>query len=395
MRKLGILILIMSLVLTACSFPIAIEDKSIISLVGFDKKEDKIQVTALIQNPKVVGRTQQGGKGPEERPVAILKTEGNTIDHAVHWSSNFVPRHIDWNHVQIVIVGEKLARSGLQPVLDFLQRQPEAASIPYLFVAKKREARDIIEKSLKFTDPPTMILEETVLPAVEHNNLRELRVYEILNELNSYLSDLTIPGIFMGSTDNYQTAGGHETYQISNELGVLRNGKLVGWLDKEASAGFLWIEEDRWDHAVQLRLKDKKAYVNHDITSNESQKHITFSNHKIEKVLIQLHITSKISEISGNDFKLDHAFFNAMEKGMNNFVKERVEKAVKLSQQYKTDIFGLGYEVRKMNQSYWEANKNRWKQEIYPNLPVEVQVQSIIENTGEIVELLETRQETK
>lgn len=391
---LSVFMMMISSILSSCSPPLPIEEKAIISMAGFDKKEDKIQITAFIQNPAVLGKARAGAQ-KDEKPVSLLKTEGQTIDHAVHWSSNFVPRHIDWNHMQVVIIGEELARDGLSQVMDFLQRQPEASTLSFVFITKGITARELFEKAFNFTDAPSRRIQELVAPSREHTNFREVRVYNILNDLDSPLSDIIVNGIRLGKLEHYVTAGGHETFYLTNTVGVIKHGKLIGWLDKKASSGLMWVTEDRWDHAVQLKNERYDVYVNHDITSNKPSIKVIFQGNQIRKIEIQVDIVSKISEFSSNQFPLTIETIQLFEKDLEVYVEERVRRLVEMSQEMGADVIGLGYDVRKKNQRYWEQHKKEWAKKIFPQIPVKVTITEQVENTGDIIEKTETNIEAK
>ncbi len=392
--RLIYLMIILSLFLSGCTPPLSIEEKAIISMAGFDKKDNKIQVTAFIQNPAVLGKARAGAQ-KDERPVSILKTEGNTIDFAVHWSSNFVPRHVDWNHMQVVILGEELAEEGISHVLDFIQRQPEASTLPFIFICKGITTRELFERAFEFTDSPSRYIQEIIAPSREHTNFREVRVYNLLNDLNSPLTDIVVNGIRLAKKKHYVTAGGHETFYITNTLGVLKHGKLAGWMDKKASSGYMWVKEDRWDHAVELKNERYKVYVNHDITTNKPDIKVNFRGKDIKNIEIEVDIESKISEISHSRMPLTTQTIHLFEKDLEVYVEERVRHMIEVSQKMGADILGLGYQVRKANQKYWEQYKTEWAEKIYPRIHVDVIIHVQVENTGDIVEKTETNIENK
>ena len=70
-----------------------------------------------------------------------------------------VGREVFWGHTEVILIGEKLARKGIQEYIDFLIRHPEVRLRANVFVSKKpREILLANPKAERFSVDPLHFL---------------------------------------------------------------------------------------------------------------------------------------------------------------------------------------------------------------------------------------------
>ena len=75
-----------------------------------------------------------------------------------------------------------------------------------------------------------------------------------------------------------------------------------------------------------------------------------------------------------------------MEKEINKVLKNDITDAIaKAQNEYRSDIFGFGEEVRRADRQYWKKHKYEWN-DIFSEVPVHVEVKSNIRRTGKVTD---------
>ena len=110
------LLILCAVALAACSMPTrySIEDLQNIMVVGIDLQEDKIMITAVVD-------TMQKGKEAEsvQTGTKIYIAEGQTVFEAKRALHQMVEKHVTWNQLKYIIIGENAARQGIDRLLTF------------------------------------------------------------------------------------------------------------------------------------------------------------------------------------------------------------------------------------------------------------------------------------
>lgn len=130
-----LLLLWLPLMLAGCWDRAEMEDMAYVITVGLDKgSRSRLMVTFGVALP--AGTAGQGGRrGPA---VQFLTAEAETVDQALYILNGSTTRMLDLRHARAVMVGEALAREGLEPVLMELVRNPRIRESVSLIVARGR-----------------------------------------------------------------------------------------------------------------------------------------------------------------------------------------------------------------------------------------------------------------
>jgi len=131
-----------SLALTGCWDKREINELAFVQGVIIDKDANNIKLILHILKPSVLaqskggGRMGGGGGGESSKPYLIMSEEGPTLSKALSKFNNSLSRELFIQQNDIFFISEKLARSGLNEILDALTRQNEFRRTSYLMVLK-------------------------------------------------------------------------------------------------------------------------------------------------------------------------------------------------------------------------------------------------------------------
>ncbi len=142
MKKLIILISFIFL-LSGCYDYNELNDLAIITGVGIDYEDNMYKVTFEIFSTKKTGETSGATS------AYTVSAKGKTLTEAFMNNGNNMDKVAYYDHVEIVLVSEEIAKSHLEDVSEYIVRASNFRNEVYLVVAKDVEAEDILKASSK------------------------------------------------------------------------------------------------------------------------------------------------------------------------------------------------------------------------------------------------------
>lgn len=142
-KWLFILILLLALIpLSGCWDRNELNELGIIVMQGIDKVGDQYQVSVQFVNTGEVA-AQKGGSG--RSAATVYSEKGETLFQAVRRMSTVSPRKLYFSHMQMLVIGEEVAKVGINKVLDLLSRNYQVRTDFYVLVARKAKAIDVLK----------------------------------------------------------------------------------------------------------------------------------------------------------------------------------------------------------------------------------------------------------
>ena len=126
---------------TGCFNYRELNEIAIASALGLDKTSDGYIVTIQVMNTKKASET---GTSNDQPKFITFTTTGVTLQDAIRKSILDSSRRIYPNHVQTLIIGEDLAKSGISDVLDMFFRSVEFRKQTSVLIAKDSTAEDVL-----------------------------------------------------------------------------------------------------------------------------------------------------------------------------------------------------------------------------------------------------------
>ncbi|HEY8486360.1 MAG TPA: Ger(x)C family spore germination C-terminal domain-containing protein, partial [Limnochordales bacterium] len=194
-------------------------------------------------------RTSGGPTGPT---VWVVGAAGQTLTQAMERISALAPRLPLWAHVRLLVVGEELARQGLDRVLDGLMRDRQIRRTPWIVVARGVPGYRILELPNPLSPAP----EEGISRLLQ--NLRSQSASTLPQRLQDFLVAYAQPGVDPFTAGiTYELPVPHDPVLAPSAeplpalprpqgTAVFRGDRLVGWLTAEESQGLaLLVGESR------------------------------------------------------------------------------------------------------------------------------------------------------
>ncbi|WP_312876289.1 Ger(x)C family spore germination protein [Paenibacillus agri] len=390
MRKTLILILtlLISISLSGCWSRVELNDVAIVTGTAIDLAEDdKLQLSLQILKVKMTKGISEKG-GASDSATLVVSETGETILDAYHLLQKKLSRVVIFSHNRVVIVGDKFARSGITPALEFFSRHREARGSNFLLTTQGK-AKDLL------MTPPNFeiftveeIREEEKALLMESATVRDF-IFRLLEQGIEPLST-QVQVVPLNGLDSSQSQNDPSGFGMVG-VGIFNNDKLIGWMKRRDAETLLWIKGKVKNTAITVTMPDEKA-PNERISgkiSAQLYKAKTNIKPKIQgdniSFEINVHITGEIFENSTKLNFTEVQSLNKVQHALEQEIEKRVTSTVeKLKKQYKSDVIGLGILLHRANKKVWNEKYSKQWQEEFPKVAIQTKAHFKIVGTGRV-----------
>ncbi|GGF22314.1 spore germination protein KC [Halobacillus andaensis] len=390
-KRLLVVFLMLAVVcalLTGCWDRKEMDDFSIVAALGIDKVEDegRYEVTIELINPPEVVGGKEAASG-RSSTTTIYSAKGDTLVSAIRRISQQTPRETFFPYTQVIIIGEELARSGIEDIFDLLERNQEFRSTPRVLIAKDNTAKN----TLSILSPLEKIPAEKLLKTskVSGESLGETISVKVLEFGRKFTSEGIEPlasGVsIIGQSEDGQSQSNIEqttpnSLIKSEGVALFKKGKLVRWVDREEARGILYVINKIDRAIVTLDCNQKTKALSISVTDTRT----TFRAFKTERTpAIDIHVKqeAEVEEVLCEMDVADRHSILDIEKQLEEKTKQEIEKAIEIAKEENSDVFGFGEAINRERPKAWRDIKKNYE-EIFPELEVNIQVDAYVIKTG-------------
>ena len=352
------------LLLTGCWNYQELENRYVVSGLAIDKGQQghRYHLTFEVLDLFSGGIGQLQGK--------VIESEGDTIAEAVDDASKVSDKSLYYSDCKIVVFSRDIAREGLTPVLDWLNRDPKPRFTVQLFVSKENTAGDIFKQGGQSGgsqsggsqsgggQPGGGVISMQIASSMETSSSGgrgvQMHLYDVDSVLLGEGKDLTLPCL--------KKSGQKNPLVEVNGAAVFRGDKYVGALDLEQTKSFqllmnglqdniLLVGEKPEDRNIALFVRKSSASIDPEVSG--------------EKIVMHVKIKMECSfdeENSKKNYLLDLGV-NKIEDMTAVTLRERVETEVQqVQKKFCCDIFGFGRRIYQEKPNEWEKLKPSWRE---------------------------------
>jgi spore germination protein KC len=383
-----LVVIVLSLLVTSCWSRRELNELAIVVALGIDKIDDQYQVSMQIVNPTEIS-ARLGGSG--RSPVILLKEKGKTIQEAGRRALVKSPRRYFFAHLQILVLGEKIAKEGFREALDFFWRDHEFRFDYYLMVAKDNTAENI----LKVLTPLEKLPSQKLLASLESSerywgSTADITLDELVVRMLGEGNGVGLSGVEIIGERDPMVGGGRKNIEMAEprtklkytKLAIFKEDKMVGWLNEAETIGTKYIVDELKSTLIVVPCPKNKGHITLDVVRSDTKVKGKVEN---EKPSIHIYIKSSqnLSETQCEalDLSLPETIFfleKEAEKQLANTIRSAVNAAQK---KYKIDFLGFGNAIRRADPKFWKKYKKNWKHE-FTKVPVHLHFDLKIYHTG-------------
>ncbi|WHH57097.1 Ger(x)C family spore germination protein [Petroclostridium sp. X23] len=366
-----ILILIFStLISTGCWDMVELEDRVFALGIALDKgeKEGEVILTYQLALPTAM----YGEKGGDGEKVMNISTSTSSVIEGNKQLAARLNRVLNIEHLQVFIIGEELAKEGINEYLDYFFRDINMRRKTDILVAKGK-AKDIFEIT-----PLTALSTSHYL--ADLMRLNETRMYRISTEV-----DMLEISKNVREKSDYMVAKVEKQKEdiVVSGAAVFRRDKLVGYLDAQDTRKAKWMTNNMDTGTIQLEnVGESKGKVVFNVSESKTTVKPVIQENKVD-FDVYIRVEGNVSEMSDVNFKntLTSKFINALEEKVEAAVRQDCVSIMNEAQQkLEADFLDLGHLVKRYNIRWWEQHEDRWREifkESKLNLKIDVYVRRV------------------
>ncbi|TWE04922.1 spore germination protein KC [Neobacillus bataviensis] len=372
--------------LTGCWDQRELNKIALVMALGLDKTKGKEEyhVSYEVVNPtEISGKTGTG----RTTPITVYSSSGSTIFEALRNGADESPRQLMISHTNVIIVGEELAKEGIHGILDFFERDDEGRLTSNLLIARNTKAEEVLKTLTPIEKVPALAIKgklDTMVQKLSKGYSVELD--EVIRGVLKKGGGPVISGVQLiegaksGSKESaIKTATPATVIKISG-LGMLKGGKLVGWLNDGAARGAAVINNKLRGSSVSIDCKQNKNGLSIEVRRSKATIKTNIGNH-IPTIQLFVKQEGSIGQIfCAIDLKKSKEI-RKLEKKWAKETRKEVQKAIVQAQRKHTDIFGFGEALERANKQKWKEVEKDWG-DIFAESKVEVHVETRIRRPG-------------
>lgn len=435
MKKINKLFLLSTIILTTltgCYDYREINTLAIVSATEINKIGNEYQVSVQAINPQAPDKTTD-----PQAPFIIYTGTGKTIQEAYRSITLSASRFMYSNHLDLLIINEKIAKENISDLIDYYIRNPGIRTEFYVLISKddnilsvttpideisSASIKESIENNYKyygvsnrttFSEFVNMNLNpnlEIILPTIElvkDNPTEDKNIDEEKNnneDVNANKDKDNDDNNKDKSNNNNKEDKNNKSNQEENDsdstsnkntektevkdkylLGgysIFKNNKLVGYLNNKESINYNILTNNIKNTIITYECS-KNKYLAIEITDSSSS--IKTKNNKVS---ININLKGNINEAhcniditkNKNIKKISHD----IEEKLN---KEITDDILNVRNNYHTDIYKFKDIIYKHDYSYYQKIKNNYD-EAYQNLDISVKTNIQLVEKGNILEVI-------
>ncbi|CAN7375423.1 Ger(x)C family spore germination protein [Paenibacillus sp. LjRoot153] len=392
MKRWIILLLItfMLVVNSGCSNHIELNKLGIISAIAFDLDENNQWVlTFQIIIPK--STQSKSGGGSSQSPVTVFSSKGKTIQEAIQKSDLEAPRHLFFSHTRVIIISQRVAKYGVNQILDAYLRSYESRENTNVLLSDG-DAKNVLEILTPLESIPGNAISNLVSEQADRlTNLVPSKMHELMTTMTNPTASSTVPEIkITGQREGQNSLDALKETRKSTVLkldrvGVFKEDKFAGWLSRNESIGIPWITNQIKKMTIVFSCEGET--LSEQLSSFLVEKSHTNLKPKITDgnlfMSIEIEVKGNLNETACNLKLKEPKTLHKLETYIQEQIKNDVEDSFQAVKKMKADILGFG---DKFHQSYpqdWKVLSKNWEKE-FADINLDVKVHVTIRRTGMI-----------
>lgn len=365
MRKMltMVCVLVLTFPLSGCWDRKEVNELALVMAKGIDQIDDhKIRVSVQIAIPSQVGGSQSGsGKGESGKSFFVVSATGRTVREADEHIQRKLPRRLYLPHLRVILIGDRMARSGLEQVLDHFGRNPPNRLRSAILVAKDSDALPLLQT----TYPLESLSGEAVRKLERQLTGTNTTLMNMLQQASAEGRDSYASAVSLISDDSQGSETSQENKEFAfNSTAIFHNLKLVGYLDAQQTVALQWLNGRLKYTTLTMQVPNTKGNISIDLSHSRRRAQILCQG----KNIIAQYELSGAAMLTENNTGLDADNPKVTQKfqaTVNRYVAQTVTQCLSVvNQKMDADSAGIGQMVYRQHPYMWQEIKDKWEDQL-------------------------------
>lgn len=335
---------------------------------------DKYTLWVRFMDPSSKGNqdSQQPGSHPSE---ILLSGSGATNLETITNVTERLNRTPFYGHALVNIYGSRVAQEGLLNNLELTITNPDVRPNVLMFATKGLASQIVQLQSLTTSTLTKQITEQAERTALNSGLACGVNISDFSEWMLSPDRDALMPEIEQSPSVKGETV---PRSIIVQGFGVFRGDKLVGWLDKDESTGYLLITKKLSGVRIPISFTKENKSLVYFLIGSKSKIEYTLKENK-PSFNIKIQALGLVYETDNLDITPDQ--IEPLESIIANKIREYPIKTISKAKEYKSDFLGLMEKFHRYNPSAWKEIAPNWR-ETFHEADIEVEVTAKILGRG-------------
>lgn len=371
---------VLLLSLTGCWSREEINELAIIVAIGWDYEPGPNPYRVTMQVARVGALIRGAAQGQSQKhPVEVITGVGRTPYEAGRLLQRGIPRRFHTQHNEVWIIGEELARRGIGPIYDLLERSVQVHPNTLVLVARGA-ARHVLQRS----EDLEKTLSEKVAGLMRFRTYTGTTMRVTVNDLGVALSQpgrqVVLPGITLEPASVDQGSPAVEL----RELAIFSGDRMIDWMPPSHTLGFLWSTNKLTRTVVTLPCPEEEERA---LTFELGRTRATRLARLVQGrpaigVKAEAEAVIQMQECTANLATPETLV--RLNKVLQDALSARIAASIHYAQERQSDVFGFGEMLGRNAPQYWAKVRERWDDALFPTLEATVTVRARVRNVGMI-----------
>ena len=387
----------MTILLSGCNGAKELDQRANVVAMGIDtaEQEGMFRISYQFAVPKMET------KGDASQDTVLITNTAVSLAEGRNLLTSEIALEPTLAHVKIIVIGEELARRGLDKVLGPIARYREYRGSMFIVVTRGT-ARDFLKNNKpSFVNSMGEYYEQMLASGITTGYYLDTTLHQYYARLKSksaqpYMSLVaTNPETGEGKISTSKVPGdkivGYNAGDIPRQGGNAAEFAGVALFDGDKMVGTLSTTETRM-LAMLLGRFSKGFIVVEDALDSKSAVNVNLrlgSKPKINVALVEgkpiinvsIKLEGEITSISSGINYEQESYHALMENQINKVVQEQMMNVIKRTQELNTDVVGFGYYLRPAFQTNKEFEDYKWNEK-YSQAEVNIEVKTQMRRNG-------------
>ena len=385
-----IFLVIVALIFNGLNNSRELNDLAIVSALGVDiNDEGEYEVSAQVLNAKKTENSASGSSSSDDTIITVYESKGSSIQEAVRNVVKECPKKLYSGHLELVIMSEKLARQDeILDTLDFFIRDNEGGNGFMLAIAKDKDASDIVKILTPLKTLPSENILESILTTEKY------RGSATKNKLSDYLKlvyaegkDVTFTSLVLegdvndGENEEDLKSTVTKTKILVDDIAYFNGDRMAGYLEGNDNIMYNLLENKVNSAIISCSQGDEMVVA--EIIKAKTNMKPKVNDDGTLVVEIKADITCNLTELRENVKLENEGDLKNIETCVSDEIKKEIETYIYNCQnKYNCDIVGLGNLYYKYQNKYYESIKDKFYDDYFKNIKLDVKVNVKIPNEG-------------
>jgi len=325
----------------------AIENLKLIHTIGFDTHKDGLQLSV---------------SGGEEKNEGIIRlsASGKNISDALSEVQNYSGKEeLYYAHTRYILVGQDYAEQGLGDIMQYLESSNQLRSDLPLFILRDKNAKDLIMHAGGKKNSTFEIMEAVVRDCTQRGDSYPFTCGDIASFSAEYGSALACALEVKSTKEIKPEAEEEELTPVVSGYAVIKEGRLVGFISKDASKGVNMLLNELGTENITVTL-DKKPYSLRIKEVNTTLRPSFGDSGTITKLTVEMNVQAILEEYEqGAQIDTDQ-----LGKAFSKTVSQWIQEVLLTMRNTQSDFLGMGPQIAIKYPKEWEQNPLSWETQL-------------------------------